>query len=208
MRTEEYVLRTGDVIKVPVPECYADCIELIRSDYYRYSGRIGSFFKMFTKTLSSPPFALLFWLRLAQIRGILYWPAKFIHRHYSHKYGFQVYPSMKIGYGFCLGHAICVVINPQTIIGNNVNISQFTQIGTSTDCAAIIGDNVSISPMVSLVNGVHIGSNSTIGTGAVVTKDVPGNATVVGVPAKVLHYNRPGHFVGSRWPLSWKENEG
>jgi len=208
MRTEEYVLRTGDVIKVPVPECYADCIELIRSDYYRYSGRIGSFFKMFTKTLSSPPFALLFWLRLAQIRGILYWPAKLIHRHYSHKYGFQVYPSMKIGYGFCLGHAICVVINPQTIIGNNVNISQFTQIGTSTDCAAIIGDNVSISPMVSLVNGVHIGSNSTIGTGAVVTKDVPINATVAGVPAKVLHYNRPGHFVGSRWPLSWKENEG
>lgn len=201
-------MRTGDVVKVPVPECYADCLELIRSDYYRYSGRIGSFFKMFTKTLSIPPFALIFWLRLAQIRGILYWPAKLIHRHYSHKYGFQVYPSMKIGYGFCLGHAICVVINPQTIIGNNVNISQFTQIGTSTDCAAIIGDNVSISPMVSLVNGVHIGSNSTIGTGAVVTKDVPMNATVAGVPAKVLHYNRPGHFVGSRWPLSWKENEG
>lgn len=201
MKIEEYDLRTGDVIKVPVPECYADCIELIRSDYYRYNGRIGSFFKMFTKTFLTPPFALTFWLRLAQIRGFWYWPAKIIHRHYSHKYGFQVYPSMKIGYGFCLGHAICVVINPQTIIGNNVNISQFTQIGTSTDCAAIIGDNVSLSPMVSLVNGVHVGSNSTIGTGAVVTKDVPKNATVVGVPAKVLHYNRPGHFVGSRWPL-------
>ena len=201
MRTEEYVLRTGDVVKVPVPECYADCIELIRSDYYRYNGQISSFFKMFTKTLSSPPFALTFWLRIAQIRGFWYWPAKFIHRHYSHKYGFQVYPSMKIGYGFCLGHAICVVINPQTIIGNNVNISQFTQIGTSTDCAAIIGDNVSISPMVSLVNGVHVGSNSTIGTGAVVTKDVPINATVVGAPAKVLHYNRPGHFVGNRWSI-------
>lgn len=201
MKIEEYDLRTGDVIKVPVPECYADCIELIRSDYYRYNGRIGSFFKMFTKTFLTPPFALTFWLRLAQIRGFWYWPAKIIHRHYSHKYGFQVYPSMKIGYGFCLGHAICVVINPQTIIGNNVNISQFTQIGTSTDCAAIIGDNVSLSPMVSLVNGVHVGSNSTIGTGAVVTKDVPQNATVVGVPAKVLHYNRPGHFVGSRWPL-------
>lgn len=113
----------------------------------------------------------------------------------------QVYPSMKIGYGFCLGHSICVVINPATIIGNNVNVAQFTQIGTSTDEAAIIGDNVSLNPMVSLVNGVHVGSNSTIGTGAVVTHDVPCDATVVGVPAKVLHYNKPGLFVGNRWPI-------
>lgn len=201
MKIEEYALRTGDVIKVPVPECYADCIELIRSDYYRYYGRISSFFRMFMTMLLSPPFALTFWLRLAQIRGFWYWPAKFIHRHYSHKYGFQVYPSMKIGYGFCLGHAICVVINPQTIIGNNVNIAQFTQIGTSRDQAAIIGDNTSLSPMISIVNDVHIGSNSTIGTGAVVTHDVPQNATVAGVPAKVLHYNRPGHFVGNRWEI-------
>ena len=201
MKIEEYALRTGDVIKIPIPEFYADCLELIRSDYFRYNGCVNSIFRMFIETLSSPPFALTFWLRMAQIRGFWYWPAKFIHRHYSHKYGFQVYPSMKIGYGFCLGHAICVVINPQTIIGNNVNLAQFTQIGTSGGQAAIIGDNTSLSPMVSLVNDVHIGSNSTIGTGAVVTHDVPQNATVAGVPAKVLHYKRPGHFVGNRWKI-------
>ena len=206
MKIEVYTLRTGDTIKIPVPECYEDCVELIRSDYYRHGEKRASFIWMFLRTLNSPQFALVFWLRLAQIRGFWYWPAKIIHRHYSMKLGLQVYPSMKIGYGLCLGHAICVVINSQTIIGNNVNIAQFTQIGTSTDSAAIIGDNVSLLPMVSLVNGVHVGSNSTIGTGAVVTKDVPRNATVVGVPAKVLHYNRPGHFVGSRWPLPWKEN--
>ena len=199
MKEERYRLRDAEEVMIPVPERYADCVELIRSDYYRYTGQTTSFFKMYLKTLCLPPFALTFWLRIAQIRGFWYWPAKIIHRHYSQKFGLQVFPNMKIGYGFCMEHAICVVINPQTIIGNNVNVSQFTQIGTSTDCAAIIGDNVSLSPMVSLVNGVHIGSNSTIGTGAVVTHDVPQNATVVGVPAKVLHYNRPGHFVGNRW---------
>lgn len=204
MRFESYTLRTGESISIPIPERYADCIELIRSDYYRYYGKRVSLFRMWVKTWSMPPFALTFWLRLAQIHGWLYWPAKIIHRHYSEKHGMQVYPSMKIGYGFCLGHSICVVINPATIIGNNVNIAQFTQIGTSTDEAAIIGDNVSLSPMVSLVNGVHIGSNSTVGTGAVVTHDVPCDATVVGVPAKVLHYNNPGHFVGNRWPLPEK----
>lgn len=204
MKIETYTLRTGETIIIPNPERYSDCVELIRSDYYRYYGHVDSLMKMFLKTLVLPPFALTFWLRLAQIRGFWYWPAKIIHRHYSHKYGFQIYPSMKIGYGFCLGHAICVVVNPSTVIGNNVNIAQFTQIGTSTNDAAIIGDNVSLSPMVSLVNDVHIGSNSTIGTGAVVTHDVPTNATVAGVPAKVLHYNRPGHFVGNQWPLSDK----
>ena len=201
MKEERCRLRDDEEVLIPVPENYADCVELIRSDYYRYTGQRASFVKMYLKTLCLPPFALTFWLRIAQIRGFWYWPAKIIHRHYSQKFGLQVFPNMKIGYGFCMEHAICVVINPQTIIGNNVNVSQFTQIGTSTDCAAIIGDNVSLSPMVSLVNGVHIGSNSTIGTGAVVTHDVPQNATVVGVPARVLHYNRPGHFVGNRWPF-------
>ena len=202
MKIELYTLRTGDTIKIPIPECYSDCLELIRSDFFRYKGQYASFLGMLFHTFSSPPFALTFWLRLAQIRGWIYWPAKLIHRHYSYKFGFQIYPTMKIGYGFCLGHAICVVINPATVIGNNVNIAQFTQIGTSRDQAAIIGNNVSLSPMVSLVNDMHIGSNSTIGTGAVVTHDVPQNATVAGVPAKVLHYNNPGHFVGNRWPLS------
>lgn len=197
---ENIQARTGSII-IPIPERYRDCIELIRSDYYRYYGRKDSLLRMYFRTWANPPLALTFWLRLAQVRGWLYWPAKLIHRHYSQKFGMQVYPSMKIGYGFCLQHSICVVINPSTIIGNNVNVSQFTQIGSSKEHAAIIGNNVSLSPMISLVNDVHIGSNSTIGTGAVVTHDVPCDATVVGVPAKVLHYNNPGHFVGNRWPL-------
>jgi serine O-acetyltransferase len=201
MKFEQHRLHSGEMITIPIPVNYSDCVELIRSDYYRYYGKTESLMKMFLRTLVSPPFALTFWLRLAQIRGFWFWPAKIIHRHYSQKFGFQIFPSMKVGYGFCLQHSICVVINPATIIGNNVNVSQFTQIGSSKEHAAIIGDNVSLSPMVSLVNDVHIGSNSTIGTGAVVTHDVPTNATVVGVPAKVLHYNKPGHFVGNRWPI-------
>ena len=173
MRFESYTLRTGEAITIPIAQQYRDCVELIRTDYYRYYGRKDSLLRMYLRTWTNPPFALTFWLRIAQIRGWLYLPAKIIHRHYSEKFGMQVYPSMKIGYGFCMGHSICVVINLATIIANNVNIAQFTQIGTSTDEAAIIGNNASLSPMVSLVNGVHIGSNSTVGTGAVVTHDVP-----------------------------------
>ena len=46
---------------------------------------------------------------------------------------------------------------------------------------------------------MHIGNNSTIGAGAVITRDIPENATVAGVPAKVLNYDNPGRYVGFRY---------
>ena len=94
-----------------------------------------------------------------------------------------------------------MVINEGTVIGNNVNLSQFLNIGTNHNTPAIIGDAVYIGPQVSIVEDVKIGNDSTIGAGAVVTKDVPEKATVGGVPARVLNYNNPGRYIVNRWPL-------
>lgn len=49
-----------------------------------------------------------------------------------------------------------------------------------------IGKNVWIASNVTILPGVHIGDNSVIGAGAVVTKDIPANVLAVGTPAKVL----------------------
>jgi maltose O-acetyltransferase len=49
-----------------------------------------------------------------------------------------------------------------------------------------IGDNTWLGGNVTVLPGVTIGSNSVVGAGAVVTKDVPDNVIVVGTPAKVL----------------------
>ena len=108
---------------------------------------------------------------------------------------------MRIGYGFYIGHSTSMVINADTIIGNNVNLSPFLSIGSNHKSPAVIGDNVYVGPHVCLVEHVRIGNNATIGAGAVVTKDVPENATVAGVPAKVLHDDNPGRYVNRRWPL-------
>lgn len=105
----------------------------------------------------------------------------------------------RIGYGLNLGHGRCIVINGGTIIGNNVNITQFTNIGTNHKTPAVIGDNVYIGPSVCLLEDVRIGSNSSIGAGAVVTKDVPADSTCAGVPAKVLNYNNPGRYIENPW---------
>ena len=125
--------------------------------------------------------------------------ACYMHRRLSRKWGIQIPRTAKIGYGLYIGHGVGIVINPNTVIGNNVNLSQFLTIGSNKGTPAVIGDNVYIGPSVCIVEDVKIGNNVTIGAGSVVTKDVPENATVAGVPVKVLNYNTTGRFVNRRW---------
>lgn len=95
---------------------------------------------------------------------------------------------------------MCVVINPTTILGNNVNLSQFTTIGANNGQAAIIGSNVYIGPGCCLVENILVGDNATIGAGSVVIRDVASGTTVAGVPAKYISRSEiNGRYVGRRW---------
>jgi acetyltransferase-like isoleucine patch superfamily enzyme len=49
-----------------------------------------------------------------------------------------------------------------------------------------VGNNVWIGYGACILRGVTIGDNAVIGTSAVVTRDVPANAVVAGVPARIL----------------------
>ena len=198
MKKEIYVLKESK-ISIPVAENYKDCMALIKSDRYRISGKVENSFLIIVHSLRPFSSSLLFWLRLSQYKGWLYPLCRIMYARASRKAQVQIPVSTKIGYGFYIGHNICMVINGGTIIGNNVNVSQFLNIGTSQEKYAIIGDNVWIGPMVCVVEDVKICNNSSIGAGAVVLKDVPENATVAGVPARVLNYNNPGRFIKNRW---------
>lgn len=140
-------------------------------------------------------FNYCFWLRLASRKNFLFPLALLMHKHMTRKYGVQIPRTTQIGYGFYIGHGIGIVINGGTKIGNNVNISQFLSIGSNNGTPATIGDNVYIGPNVCIVEDVHIGNHVTIGAGSVVVKDIPDNATAVGVPAKVISYNHPGIYI-------------
>lgn len=181
-----------------------EIFQYIISDYYRYTGKIGGvktilFYLLFCRNHC---FNYSFWLRLSHKKNIFYPLAILMHWHLTHKYGIQIERTTKIGYGFYIGHGIGIVINSGTTIGNNVNISQFLSIGTNNRTPATIGDNTYIGPNVCIVEDVFIGNNVTIGAGAVVVKDIPDNATAVGVPAKVVNYDTPGQFILNRWNFS------
>ena len=61
-----------------------------------------------------------------------------------------------------------------------------------------VGSNVWIGHGAQILRGVTVGDNAIVGAGAVVTKDVPANAVVGGVPARVLRMREAP--VSLRWP--------
>lgn len=179
-----------------------DIYKYILSDYTRYYGfkkRWNCEIILTALVAKNHCFTYSFWLRLASFRNPFFYFARYKHWHLSRKYGIQIPAGTKIGYGFYIGHGIGIVINCGTIIGNNVNISQFLSIGTTKKTPAIISDNVYIGPHVCIVEDVNIGNNTTIGAGAVVVNDVPDNATVVGCPAHVINYNTSKQFIQNKW---------
>lgn len=79
-----------------------------------------------------------------------------------------------------------IIISHYATIGRNAMIFQQVTIAERGNKAATIGDNCMIGAGAKIIGGVTIGDNVIIGANAVVTKDVPSDCTVAGVPAKII----------------------
>lgn len=83
-----------------------------------------------------------------------------------------------------------VVINPNSSIGEGTYIQHNVTIGARDDAklekGPQIGKNCYIGAKATILGDITIGSNAKIGAGAVVLKNVPDNATAVGVPARII----------------------
>ena len=90
--------------------------------------------------------------------------------------------------GLVLIHGHGTIINRYSVIGKNCTILHGVTIGgLENTWPPRIGDNVYIGCGAKVLGPIKIGNNVKIGAGAVVIKDVPDNATVVGVPARILN---------------------
>ncbi|WP_337274386.1 serine acetyltransferase [Moellerella wisconsensis] len=127
---------------------------------------------------------------------------KLFFKRVSNKYFLHIPLEAKIGYGFYIGHGQSIVVNKTCEIGDNVNISQFTTIGSNHDKAAKILSNVYIGPNVCIVEDVNIGENVIIGASSVVTKSVKNNCVVAGVPCKVLSkIEGENKYIHNKYPV-------
>ena len=109
--------------------------------------------------------------------------------------GIEIHPGAKIGKDLFIDHGMGVVIGETSEIGNNVTIYHMVTLGgispsiNSNDQRHIkrhptLKDNVVVGSGAQILGPVVVGKNSKIGANAVVTKDVPENAVMIGIPAK------------------------
>lgn len=104
--------------------------------------------------------------------------------------GIEIHPGAKIGRRFFIDHGMGVVIGETCEIGDNVVLYQGVTLGgTGKEKGKrhpTLKDNVLVASGAKVLGSITIGENSKVGAGSVVLKDVPPNATVVGIPGKVV----------------------
>ena len=109
--------------------------------------------------------------------------------------GIEIHPGAKIGKNLFIDHGMGVVIGETSEIGNNVTIYHMATLGgiapsiNSNQQRQVkrhptLGDCVVVGSGAQILGPVIIGTHAKIGANAVVTKDVPENAVMVGIPAK------------------------
>ena len=166
---------------------YKECLDYIRSDYYRIRGNANeSILKMWFITFLDGGFRFLFYFRLSNCNNYLL---------------------SRMSRLLCLyiGSCLRISIQRNTKIGYDVDIYQYTTIGSSFFHAAKVGNNVYIGPSVCIVEDIRIGDGATIGAGAVVVNDIKEGTTVAGNPARVVSNKEPGRLIWRRWKREWNE---
>jgi len=109
--------------------------------------------------------------------------------------GIEIHPGAKIGKNLFIDHGMGVVIGETSEIGDNVTIYHMATLGgiapsiNSNDQRNIkrhptIEDDVVIGSGAQVLGPVKVGRCAKIGANAVITKDVPEKAVMVGIPAK------------------------
>ena len=119
--------------------------------------------------------------------------------------GVEIHPGAKIGKNLFIDHGMGVVIGETSEIGDNVTIYHAVTLGGSSPSIdserqrhekrhPTIGDDVVIGSGAQIIGPIKVGKYARIAANAVVVKDVPDNATMVGIPAKAIKLENKGNF--------------
>lgn len=104
--------------------------------------------------------------------------------------GVEIHPGAKIGRRFFIDHGMGVVIGETAEIGDDVTLYHGVTLGGTTwnkgKRHPTVGDGVVVGAGAKVLGPIQVGKNARIGSNAVVTKDVPDDATAVGIPGRII----------------------
>jgi len=116
--------------------------------------------------------------------------ARWISQYAKFRTGVEIHPGAKIGTGVFIDHGAGIVIGETAEVGDGCTIYQGVTLGgTGKDVGKrhpTLGKNVTVGSGAKILGPFTIGDNTKIAAGAVVLKELPANATAVGVPARVV----------------------
>ena len=119
-----------------------------------------------------------------------YFPGRFISHIGRFLTGVEIHPGAKIGRKFFIDHGMGVVIGETAEIGDNVTLYHGVTLGGVTwdkiKRHPTLADNVVIGSGAKILGPFTVGKGAKIGSNSVVVKEVPENATVVGIPGRIV----------------------
>ncbi len=105
--------------------------------------------------------------------------------------GIEIHPGARIGAGVFIDHGMGVVIGETSVIGNNCLLYQGVTLGGTGKQHGkrhpTLLDNVVVGAGAKVLGAITVGSNTRIGAGSVLLRDVGPDSTVVGIPGRVIH---------------------
>lgn len=175
-----------------------------RADLHRYIGRSDPR-TLARSLLMLPGYQYTFTLRACRYATDR-WPnpvvqviTRLLMRRFEYRFGISIPIATPLGEGLYIGHFGGIVVTHHAVIGRNCNLSQGVTIGVvnrgERAGAPVVGDGVYIGPGAKVIGDITVGDNVAIGANCVVTKDVPDDAVVVGVPARVISNDGAAAYV-------------
>lgn len=178
---------------------------LVAQDLYRYAGSVDllSFLRTwrwergFRVTLLTR--FCYFCLHHPLARRSIYYPSIVLQRRMCARYSVFLDASTEIGGGLYIPHALGIIVNRNCVIGRNCNLGHLVTLGVANrgerQGTPTIGNNAYIGVGAVVFGGIRVGHRAAIGANAVVARDVPDDAVVVGAPARVISYEGSRGYV-------------
>ncbi|MGQ8365174.1 serine O-acetyltransferase [Glaciecola sp. 1036] len=104
--------------------------------------------------------------------------------------GIEIHPGAKLGRRVFIDHGMGVVIGETAVVGDDVTLYHSVTLGGTSWSKGkrhpTLGANVVVGAGAKILGPILIGENARVGSNSVVVKDVPENATCVGIPGRII----------------------